>query len=40
MVSVSRDKMLTLEMPFLLGGTVMTIFGGGNKVWIDAFVVH
>lgn len=30
---------LTMEVSFLYGGNVVTIFSGGNTVWIDAFVV-
>ena len=38
--SVNDTQNVTLEVPFLLGSNVVTIFGGGGTVWIDAFVVH
>ena len=39
--SSSAPQNVTLEMPFLYGGNVVTVFGGGNgsMTWIDAFVV-
>ena len=37
--SADANKNVTLEVPFLLGGNVATIFGGGGRVWMKAFVV-
>jgi hypothetical protein len=37
--SANATQNVTLEVPFLRGGNVVTIFGGGDKVWIDAIVV-
>jgi hypothetical protein len=36
----NATKNVTLEVPFLLGGNVVALFGGGDKVWIDALVVE
>ena len=37
--SAIATQSVTLEVPFLLGGNVVTIFGDGDRIWIDAFVV-
>lgn len=37
--SVNAMQNVTLEVPFLHGGNVVAVFGGGDRVWIDAVVV-